>query len=231
VSAKRVRTYVRGLDEQLEGGIPTGSITLIAGKPGTMKSSIAYSILYNNAKIEGRSGIYVTLEQSRDNLVENMAGIGMDPEQIKEKLNLLDLSVLRRKLKELGSQTWLEVFKTYIRSVQSKEKVGLLVIDSLPVLQVMAKFENPRDDLFKLFEWVRELDITAFLITEMQQDSPRFAMHGEDFLSDGIIHMDLARDERSVNLFLSVIKLRRTHHPRDYFPVIFDKSGFEIVTH
>ena len=74
----RVRTYIRGLDEQLQGGIPKGHVVLLAGKPGTMKSSVAFNMLYNNARNDGNGCVYVTLEQSRDSLLENMTGLGMD---------------------------------------------------------------------------------------------------------------------------------------------------------
>ncbi|MCK4455626.1 MAG: KaiC domain-containing protein, partial [Thermoplasmata archaeon] len=59
MTGDRVRTHIRGLDEQLQGGVPRGSVVLIAGKPGTMKSSVAFNILYRNAK-ENRGGAYVT---------------------------------------------------------------------------------------------------------------------------------------------------------------------------
>jgi KaiC/GvpD/RAD55 family RecA-like ATPase len=44
---ERIKTYIDRLDEQVEGGIPKGSISLICGVAGCMKSSFAYSILYN----------------------------------------------------------------------------------------------------------------------------------------------------------------------------------------
>ena len=50
----RIRTFVRGLDERLEGGVPKNSVVLIAGKAGSMKSSFCFSILYNQAVSEGR---------------------------------------------------------------------------------------------------------------------------------------------------------------------------------
>ena len=43
---KRVKTFIKGLDKEIDGGIPKGSIVMIAGKPGTMKSSLAFNILY-----------------------------------------------------------------------------------------------------------------------------------------------------------------------------------------
>jgi len=56
-------------------------------------------------------------------------------------------------------------------------------------------------------------------------------MYGvEDFLADGIFHIDLEREDRNVNLFLSVVKMRGTQHDRSYFPLIVEKGNFEIVT-
>lgn len=227
----RIRTYIRGLDEQLQGGIPKSHVVLISGKPGTMKSSVAFHVLYHNARTEGLGCVYVTLEQSRESLLENMSGLGMDTKGLETKLSVLDLGLIRKKLKQLANKSWLEVFKMYIDNLDKTMDIAVLVIDSLPVLEVMAKFEDPRDDLFRFFEWLRELEITTFLIAEMEQDSSRFCQNGEDFLSDGIVHLDLRRDDRQVNLFLSVVKMRKTAHRRGYYPLIWDEGGFEVVTH
>src|SRR5437867_10534023 len=171
--APRIRTYIRGLDERLQGGGPRSHVVLLAGKPGTMKSSVAFSMVYNNAKNDGVGCVYVTLEQSRDSLLENMAGLGMDIKGLESKLSVLDLGLIRKKLKQLANKSWLEVFKMYIDNLDKTMDITLLVIDSLPVLEVMTKYEDPRDDLFRFFEWLRELEVTTFLIAEMEQDSDR----------------------------------------------------------
>ncbi|TLZ91073.1 MAG: KaiC domain-containing protein, partial [Methanobacteriota archaeon] len=58
-----VKTHIRGFDQEvLRGGIPQGHVILIRGASGTMKSSLAYYVLYHNA-LEGTPGLYVTLEQ------------------------------------------------------------------------------------------------------------------------------------------------------------------------
>jgi KaiC/GvpD/RAD55 family RecA-like ATPase len=227
---KRVKTYVKCLDEQLAGGIPENHVVLIAGKPGTMKSSLAFNILYNNANRDDISGVYVTLEQSRESLLINMEGLGMTMGGLEREISVLDLGMIRKKLTQLTNQTWMEVFQMYLKNLKKNMDIKLVVIDSLPVLEVMARFQNPRDDLFKFFEWLRDLEVTAFLITEMGQKTEEFAVYGEDFLADGIIHLDLKRDANNVNLFLSVVKMRQASHKRGYFPLIFDKNGFELVS-
>ena len=226
----RVPTYVRGVDEQLEGGIPKGDVILVAGKPGTMKSSLSYSIIWNNAKHNSTPGAYVTLEQSRDSLLVNMTRLGMPIDNIERQISILDLGMIRKKLTQLTDETWLEVFKMYIQNLRKNMAIDLMVIDSLPVLDIMAKFKDPRDDLFHFFEWLRDLEVTTILIAEMNQESESFCNHGEDFLADGIVHLDLKRESNNVNLYASVVKMRKTAHKRGYFPLIYDRKGFELVS-
>ena len=63
----------------------------------------------------------------------------------------------------------------------------------------------------------------------MPQGVDQFCKYGEDFLSDGVLHLDLRREKNKVNLFLGVAKMRKMNHMRGYFPLIFDKNGFEVV--
>lgn len=224
----RVKTYVKGLDENLQGGIPKESIVLLAGSPGTMKSSLGFYILFNNALQNDKKGVYISLEERRDSLIKNMQGLGMDWDKVSKNLSILDIGLIRSRVSELERTAWLEVFKMYVKNLRKNLDNEFLVIDSLPVLKTMAKFDNPRQDLFELFEWLRNLDVTAFLVHEMPFEEVCFTDAGEGFLSDGIFHLELRREENNVNLFLSTMKMRKTEHSRDYFPLIFDDS-FEIV--
>src|SRR5207244_910383 len=61
---KRIPTKMEGLDDVLGGGIPDGGVVLVSGAPGTMKTSLTYHILHENA-LDGVRGLYVSLEQSR----------------------------------------------------------------------------------------------------------------------------------------------------------------------
>ncbi|MFO7991372.1 MAG: ATPase domain-containing protein [Thermoplasmata archaeon] len=225
---ERVKTYVKGLDEDLQGGVPEGSIVLLGGSPGTMKSSLGFNILYNNALEEGKKGVYISLEERRDSLIKNMKGLSMDWENVSKDMSILDLGLIRSRMTELDNKAWMEVFKMYVKNLRKNLDNEFLVIDSLPVLETMAEFNNPRKELFQFFEWIRNLDVTAFLIHEMPPEEFSFTNAGEGFLSDGLFHLELRREGNNVNLFLSVMKMRKTNHSRDYYPLIYDK-GFELV--
>src|SRR3989454_11454500 len=87
-----VKTHIRGFDDDvLRGGIPQGHVVLVRGASGTMKSSLAYYVLYHNA-LEGAPGLYVTLEQTAAGLLEHIAGLGLKATAVSEALPILDLS-------------------------------------------------------------------------------------------------------------------------------------------
>ncbi len=82
------------------------------------------------------------------------------------------------------------------------------------------------------FDKLRDLNITTFLISEMfDPEKLSFGMYNvEEFLADGIFHLEMERDKRNVNLFLSVVKMRTTNHDRAYYPLLVSEGNFEIVT-
>src|SRR4051812_43887078 len=52
VSINRLKTGVPGLDAILGGGLPEYSFNLIAGEPGTGKTTVAHQIMFANATAE-----------------------------------------------------------------------------------------------------------------------------------------------------------------------------------
>lgn len=222
----RLKTYVENLDSIMEGGVPEGNVVIIFGKPGSMKSSFAYSILYNNTEKEGRKALYVCLEQSSASLVSNMEGLGFKPPLGHSNMNILDIGILRKYMPQIGYQAWIELFRVDLLNLKRNFDFEVLAIDSLPVFEMLAKFKEPREELFYFFEWLRELKCTTFIVHEETENT---FMYGEDYLADGILHMDLRRDERNVNLYLGIAKMRRTNHRRGFFPLIFNNGKFELV--
>src|SRR5947208_1720979 len=75
-SMDRVQTHVEGFDEALGGGIPRGSIVLVAGSRGTMKTALTFSMLYATVKA-GSKTLYISLEESQEDLRAAMAELGM----------------------------------------------------------------------------------------------------------------------------------------------------------
>lgn len=217
----------------MEGGIPGDYITLICGRSGTMKSTLSFSILFKNALMNKKRGVYVTLEQSRVSLLEHMIKLGMDPRNLKDSgIIVMDMARLRDEGGDLTEgATWVDYISNSVLNCKIKYGCDLFVLDSLAALYSVETYENPRSDVFFLFERLRELDMTIFVISEML--NPNKNVYGpfgvEDFLADGIIHLDLEKQHRHVDLFMSIVKMRKTQHDRTYYPLIFEGNSFEIV--
>src|SRR5579883_863750 len=64
----RVRTGVAGLDEILGGGLPENRIYLLEGNPGTGKTTLALQFLLEGKRC-GQSGLYVTLSETKEELL------------------------------------------------------------------------------------------------------------------------------------------------------------------
>src|SRR3989337_2108751 len=60
----RVRTFIDGFDELLGGGVPKGSVVLVSGAAGTMKTAMTFSILYENGK-GGAQAPSITLQRGQ----------------------------------------------------------------------------------------------------------------------------------------------------------------------
>ncbi len=96
----RVPTGKPGLDELISGGFPANTVNLVSGPAGSAKSLVAIQYIYNGVKDKDEVGIYLTLEEPRENIIRAMNAYGMDITKYEEegKMILLDLGEVRRRL-------------------------------------------------------------------------------------------------------------------------------------
>jgi len=225
---ERIKTYVEGLDDKIGGGIPKGHIVLIAGTAGTMKSSLCYNILYHNALKNGMKGLYITLEQNRSSLTKHMAGLGMPLSRVEENLNIWDLGIIRTSL--IAGETWLAILEKDIGEYKEKVGLDLLVIDSLPVLALISNLKDPRTELFHFFEWLRELEVTTLLISEMSEGTRIYGKYEEDFLADTIVYLSMYEvDEVTVQRRIRFVKMRNSNHSMNYYTLLFENDRFQVT--
>jgi len=227
----KTRTHLEGLDDVLGGGIPAGHVVLVVGAPGTMKSSLSYAILHENAA-RGIPGLYVSLEQHTSSLLSQMNRLGYESAEASKNLSILDLAALRSKMPETNTP-WIDFFKMYTSGLKKSFGFRLLVLDSLDALEILARIKNYRNDIYELFRWLHNLDCTSIVIGElasshseaMPQEHPGFSRHREDYLADGIIHLKLEKQgEFGTQRQLRIVKMRGAKHSTSHHALVFERG-------
>jgi KaiC/GvpD/RAD55 family RecA-like ATPase len=251
---KRIPLYIDGLDENIQGGVPEGHITLISGSAGTMKSSIAFNILYNES-LKGKICVYCSLEQSYNSIIKQMINMNFNMSKVNlviikdladlrialskiksdgtGALVMVDIGCIRKEIKDVktaDNKSWLNVIKNVVKRIKEESDCKLFCLDSLSALYVLSRFENPRIELFYLFEFLRDLEITSFLISECQPQSEKYSeFEIEEFLSDAIINLRLTPFRRNVVREISVVKMRATYCNNDIFSLEYKHDRFQAL--
>ncbi|MEM3852505.1 MAG: ATPase domain-containing protein [Methanomassiliicoccales archaeon] len=229
-SLERIRTYVEGFDDKIDGGIRKGHVVLLFGSPGTMKSTLSINILWNNATKENRKCLYITLEESRESLLESMKNLGFWPFQ-ENRLVISDIANLRLEHAEAEKgKDWFKILEDYINKRHEEYGLDIVVIDSLNAVFSLEKVEEPRRRLFHFFGFLRRLGITAFIISELAPGREEISAYGEDFLADGTIALKFHQvGEADYQLRIRCLKLRHSKVEHGYMTLIFRDGTFSAT--
>ena len=220
----RVETGFPKLDEMLEGGLPQKTITLLSGACGTGKSTFAMQFLYHGAKYCNEPGVYVTLEETPESLVNNMTLFGWD----------LDALIKQKKIVVLKPEMYkFESLKQIISDAIDRIGAKRLVVDSYSVL--LTYFSDPyqiRNGLVQLDREIKKMGCTALVISDTTDNATIFSTTGvEEFIVDGVIVVSLIKDPQQPYFWqraVEVRKMRATHHPLSFYRFDITPKGIEI---
>jgi len=254
---KRVPLYIQGLDENIEGGVPEGSIVLMCGTAGTMKSSVCFNSMYYEAAFNNKTALYITLEQSYASLLNHIINMGYDLSKVnvllindlsnidallsklkgskRGSLIFADLGCIRKEIRDVKINTtanagWINVMKNLVKKIKTDIGLDMFVLDSMSALYVLTRFENPRIELFYVFEFLRDMGVTSYLISEMPLDGSKYSEFGvEDYLADGLIYLRLSAFRRAVVREVSIVKMRSTNINTDIFSLEFKNGKFQAL--
>jgi circadian clock protein KaiC len=200
-----LRSGVPGLDAVLGGGLPEYSFNLIAGGPGSGKTTLAHQIIFANASFE-RPALYFTVlgEPTLKMLRYQQLFSFFDPELAGSAVQFVNLSaeVMERDLDEVRERIVSEV---------ERAKPGIVVVDSFRTIGGQ-RGSSDRGTALDIDQFVQRLalhlttwEVTSFLLgeyVEAEQRNPVFTV------ADGILWLSQATDRNSVVRKLQVVKAR-----------------------
>ncbi len=241
----RVPTGIGGLDELLGGGIPKGRCVLAVGSPGSGKTTLAMQFLRFGAMSEER-GLYVTMDESPDQIKENLSGFRWDLDKLERegKLFFIDATPMRHvrtKALDYSEQTMLPTaavvfpeltLKDLIRTVSrvvEEEKIQRIVVD--PVTSIMLRYEKPssrRKAMLMLFDALAATGCSSLVTTELRTTMLYRQFQIEEFLSQGVILLHSRLHEGNVVRAIQIEKMRGIPHDMQWRPYQITAEGIEV---
>ncbi|MBI2971325.1 MAG: hypothetical protein HYY37_02820 [Candidatus Aenigmarchaeota archaeon] len=218
---QRVPTGVEGFDELIEGGIPQKSLVLLSGTTGTGKSIFGMKFLIHGAQT-GEPGIYISLQESMEETLNQMRFFGWPVDELIEKGLLLIVQP------ELYNY---EALLTIIEDTIDKVKAKRLVIDSLSIIGMY--FEEPfkiRKSLLDLETLLKKLGCTTLAISEIGEGQNELSPYGvEEYVADGVFVLYYLRQGNMFLRAVAIRKLRSTKHSTKIHPVEIERPGGMLV--
>jgi circadian clock protein KaiC len=227
---QKVPTGIPGFDEITSGGLPAGRPTLVCGGPGCGKTLFAMQFLVSGATRYGEPGVFMSFEESSEDLAKNVASLGFDLDDLiaRELFSMDTVIVERSEIEESGEYDLEGLFLRLdfaISSVGAK-RVVLDTIESL-----FSGFNNQailRAELRRLFRFLKDRGVTVVLTGE-RGDGQLTRQGLEEYVSDCVILLDHRVDEQVSTRRLRIVKYRGSSHGTNEYPFIIDRLGLDVL--
>ena len=205
VNIRRLKTFIPGLDNLLGGGLPEFSFNLIAGTPGSGKTTFAQQIMFNLATPDNRALFFTVLGEPPMKMLRYQQQYSFfDITKVNDSVRFVDLSA------DLLDGNFARVLSRIAEEVKDYTP-SLVFVDSFrSVVQTVKSQDSGMSDLQR---FVQQLGVqmtnwqaTTFLIGEYllqeAESSPVFTV------ADGILWLSQNLYRNSMVRKIQVVKMR-----------------------
>jgi KaiC/GvpD/RAD55 family RecA-like ATPase len=222
----RIPSGIFGLDQIISSGFRDKTAVVIVGASGTGKSTFAMQFLMHGIK-NGEQGLYVTMEESPEQIIREAELLGFDMKRHFEK-DLFFIHLKGRNFKDMIN----EQLPKLVKARQDYELKTRVAIDPMtPVIWSITDKQDQRELISKLFNTLKELGVVLATVEEHAKPGETI---GEDvllpiYLADAVIHLDYHPIGGAFNRTLQVIKMRGSSHGEGVYPYIFARGAGVIA--
>ena len=227
---QKERTGIPGFDEITQGGLPAGRPTLVCGSAGAGKTLFAMEFLVRGATLFDEPGVFMSFEESDEELATNVASLGFDLDQLVagEKLRLDYVFIERSEIEETGEY---DLEALFLRLGHAIDSIGAkrVVLDTLEALfSALPNEAIVRAELRRLFRWLKEKGVTAVITAE--RGDGKLTRYGlEEYVADCVILLDHRVQNQLSTRRLRIVKYRGTSHGTNEYPFFIDEKGFSVL--
>ncbi|MDP2666892.1 MAG: gas vesicle protein GvpD [Candidatus Diapherotrites archaeon] len=217
---ERTPTEVMGLDELIQGGIPKGNLVVLTGDPGSGKTIFCLQYLYHGAIKHGEVGVFISLEEKPEELLETAGIFGWDFKPLIKSGKIIFQTV------ELYD---FDKLKDSIEDLVTKHEAKRLVIDPGVIFHLYFEKElDARKRILSLGKMLKKLNITSLITNE--NSTLHAGLYGlEEYVADGVILLYHTRVENRFVRSIGILKMRDTKITDKLRPVRITTEGVEVL--
>jgi len=175
-------------------------------------------------------GVFVSFEETEEELKKNVSSLGFDLEDLvaRQKLFIDYVSIEPGEIEETGEY---DLDGLFIRLGDAIDTVGAkrVVLDTLEAL--FAGLPNPiilRAEIRRLFRYLKSKGVTA--VATAEQGDGRLTRHGlEEYVSDCVVQLDNRVNEQTAIRRLRIVKYRGSRHGTNEYPFLIEENGISVL--
>ncbi|MDX1608739.1 MAG: ATPase domain-containing protein [Halofilum sp. (in: g-proteobacteria)] len=219
----RVSSGIERLDQVLGGGPYRGSSTLISGRPGTAKSTLAAGFARAAAERDERA-LYVSFDELEGPYVRNLASVGID----------LQPHIDAGRIRFCGLSAWSSLVAEHVLLLQrliEEFEPDCLVIDPVSALLKASGTEGPRAATERILDLARRRGITTVMTSLTNEDDPEGESTSSHVstIADTWIVLDYNVRGGERNRSLSVVKSRGSAHSNQQRELLLSSDGMDLA--
>ena len=226
----KAKTGIHGLDAITGGGLPRGRPTLVCGGAGCGKTMLAAEFIVRGATTFGEPGVFMTFEESAEELTANVRSLGFDLDKLtrQKKVALDFVHIERSEIEETGEY---DLEGLFIRLGHAIDTVGAkrVVLDTIEALFAgLPDHGILRAELRRLFRWLKDRGVTALITGERGENSlTRYGL--EEYVADCVVLLDHRIVDEVSTRRLRIVKYRGTSHGTNEYPFLIGVDGLSVL--
>jgi circadian clock protein KaiC len=193
---------VRGLDEQLHGGLERGTVTVITGPSGVGKTTLGLSFV-KEAAARGERSCVCLIEESVETMQRRCEGVGIPVRSMLERgtLAAMQIEPLRYSPDELAHRVRIEV---------EQKGASIVMLDSIAGYRMCVQGDAQNLHLHALSAYLRNMGVTVLLVNESETITGNFAATeaGISHLADNVVFLRYLELRGRLERAVGVLKKR-----------------------
>ncbi|MFB6068935.1 MAG: KaiC domain-containing protein, partial [Halobacterium sp.] len=202
----RIDVGIEGLDEMIQGGLPERSLMVALGEAGTGKTTFGLQFLHEAIE-NGERAVFITLEESRERVVQSATDKGWEFERHVEEGNLAVVDI-----DPIEMANSLTSIRNELPRLVEEFGASRLVLDSVSLLEMMYDDQSKRrTEIYDFTKSLKEAGVTTMLTSEASEDNPFASRYGIiEYLTDAVVVLRYIRPEdfRETRLAVEIQKIR-----------------------